>query len=62
MKTIMFWLAVIILIALDLAILEAMYRNDINILDVAIFIILNAVSIIVIRQGKREILDDKPKV
>ena len=58
----MFWLAVIILIALDLAILEAMYRNDINILDVAIFIILNAVSIIVIRQGKREILDDKPKV
>ena len=62
MKTIMFWLTVIIFIALDLSILEAMYRNDINILDVAIFIILNVVSILVIRQGKREIMDDKPKV
>ena len=62
MKTIMFWLTVIIFIALDLSILDAMFRNDINILDVAIFIILNAVSIIVIRQGKRELLDDKPKV
>ena len=62
MKTIMFWLTVIIFIALDLSILEAMFRNDINILDVAIFIILNVVSILVIRQGKREIMDDKPKV
>ena len=58
----MFWLTVIIFIALDLSILEAMFRNDINILDVAIFIILNVVSILVIRQGKREIMDDKPKV
>ena len=58
----MFWLTVIIFIALDLSILEAMFRNDINILDVAIFIILNVASILVIRQGKREMLDDKPKV
>ena len=58
----MFWLTIVIFIALDLSILEAMYRNNINILDVAIFIILNAMSIIVIRQGKRELLDDKPKV
>lgn len=60
MKTIMFWLTVIILIALDLSILEVMYRS--NILDIVIFVILNAVAFVLIRHAKQEILDDKPEV
>lgn len=62
MKTIMFWLAVVILIALDLSILEVMYRSNINILDIAIFVILNAVAFVLIRHVKQEILDDKSEV
>ena len=62
MKTIMFWLTVIILIALDLAILEAMYNSHINILDITIFIIINAVGFMLIKRAKEEIIDDKPKV
>ena len=62
MKTIMFWLTVIILIALDLAILEAMYNSQINILDITIFIIINAVGFLLIKRAKEDIIDDKPKV
>ena len=58
----MFWLTVIILIALDLSILEVMYRSDINILDIVIFVILNAVAFVLIRHAKQEILDDKSEV
>lgn len=62
MKTIMFWLTVIILIALDLSILEVMYRSNINILDIVIFVILNAVAFVIIRHAKEEILNDKSEV
>ena len=60
MKTIMFWLTVIILIALDLSILEVMYRS--NILDIVIFVILNAVAFVIIRHAKEEIFNDKSEV
>jgi len=62
MKTIMFWLTVIILIALDLSILEVMYRSNINILDIVIFVILNAVAFVLIRHAKEEIFNDKSEV
>ena len=58
----MFWLAVVILIALDLSILGVMYRSNINILDIVIFVILNAVAFVLIRHTKQEILDDKSEV
>lgn len=60
MKTIMFWLTVIILIALDLSILEVMYRS--NILNIVIFVILNAVAFVLIRHAKEEIFNDKSEV
>ena len=60
MKTIMFWLTVIILIALDLSILEVMYRS--NILDIVIFVILNAVAFVIIRHAKEELFNDKSEV
>ena len=62
MKTIMFWLTVIILIALDLSILEVMYRSNINILDIVIFVILNAVTFVLIKHAKKEIFNDKSEV
>lgn len=58
----MFWLTVIILIALDLSILEVMYRSNINILDIVIFVILNAVAFVLIRHAKEEIFNDKSEV
>ena len=62
MKTIMFWLTVGIVIALDLSIIEVMYRNNINILDIVIFVILNAVAFVLIKHAKKEIFNDKPEV